>query len=326
MNETTKPWSPTVRSYLEVLKFEIADGKMANPEVPLPGLPVESTLGRNLEGDIWLSIQCDPESVSVDDSLALVSIKKWARGYQILVNGSAEESAAVRLFEEVIELLGEAHPPGDAGRAALQNWRELLAKPAGARLSENALVGLFGELEVLSVALDHGGSLDWWTGWEKDRVDFRAPGLAIEVKSTMSAEYRRVKIHGLQQLAAPSDGSDLVLALRRLERSPHGLSLPDLINELCAKGVARSSLLERLSHVGYFETHQALYEGFRLVSQEVALRLVNDSHPRLTPDSLSSVNLNHIDRVDYELNLNDEHDTDLQIGIAELFENWVGEG
>ena len=149
VNETTKPWSPTIRSYLEVLKFEIADGKMANPEVPLPGLPVESTLGRNLEGDIWLSIRCDPESVSVDDSLALVSIKKWARG-QILVNGSAEESAAVRLFEEVIELLGEAHPPGDAGRAALQNWRELLAKPAGARLSENALVGLFSELEVLS--------------------------------------------------------------------------------------------------------------------------------------------------------------------------------
>ena len=72
-----------------------------------------------------------------------------------------------------------------------------------------------------------------------------------------------------------------------------------------AQGVARSSLLERLSHVGYFETHQALYEGFRLVSQEVALRLVNDSH-LASPDSLSGVNLNHIDRVDYELNLNDE--------------------
>ncbi len=32
--------------YLKVLN-EIADGKNGEPEVPLPGLPVESTLGRN---------------------------------------------------------------------------------------------------------------------------------------------------------------------------------------------------------------------------------------------------------------------------------------
>ena len=297
---------------------------MTNPELSLTGAPIESAIGLDLEGNIWLSIECDPNSVSVDDLSALVSVNKRSTGYQILVGSDAEESAAVRFFEEVVELLAAGHPPGDAGRVALQNWRELLARPAGTPLTENALVGLFGELEVLELALDHDGKLEWWTGWQNDHVDFRIPGLSIEVKSTTSSEYRRVRIHGLQQLADPEDGSDLILALRRLDRSPQGRSVPDLTDSLCAKGVARSALLQCLSRVGYFETHRAQYEEVRFVSLELALREVNENHPRLTSDALSTVNLNHIDRVDYELNLNDEQDTDLGVGIAELLENRLG--
>ena len=325
MSESATSWTPTIRSYLEVLKSEITKGGMTNPELSIKGAPIKSAIGLDLESNIWLSIDCDPKTVSVDDLSALVSFKKRSTGYQILVGSDAEESAAVRFFEEVAELLGAGHPPGDAGRAALQNWRELLARPAGTPLTADALVGLFGELEVLELLLDHDGKLEWWTGWQKDHVDFRIPGLAIEVKSTTSSEYRRVKIHGLQQLADPEDGSDLILALRRLDHSPQGRSVPDLTDSLCAKGIARSSLLECLSRVGYFESHRPQYEEIRFVSLELALREVNENHPRLTSEALSKVNLNHIDRVDYELNLNDEHDTDLGIGIAELFQARLGQ-
>ena len=79
------------------------------------------------------------------------------------------------------------------------------------------------------------------------------------------------------------------------------------------------------SCAGYFESHRPQYEEIRFVSLELALREVNENHPRLTSEALSKVNLNHIDRVDYELNLNDEHDTDLGIGIAELFQARLGQ-
>ena len=172
--------------------------------------------------------------------------------------------------------------------------------------------------------LRHGGELDQWTGWNKDHCDFRLSGVVIEVKSTTSANYRRVQIHGLGQLADPEDGSDLILVLRRLESSPDGRSVPDLTDEIVGLGASRAVLLDRLSQIRYSEQHRTQYENVKFVSQEVALRRVDGSHPRLTPTMLAGVDLSGIDKIDYELNLNGDAVADLDIDLDGLIAEHLG--
>ena len=324
MNDTTKMWVPDLGSRVALLRSEINNGESDQLELPIAGTPVDCSVGMDSGGSLWVRIVCDGRSVSVDDRSAHVGFVVKPHSYRIVVASTAAESAAVHFLDEVVQLLRSGHAPGDAGRAALQNWRELLAHPAGAPLSESALVGLYGELVVLLMILRNGGQLDQWTGWNRDHCDFRLPGLVIEVKSTTSANYRRVTIHGLGQLADPEDGSDLILVLRRLESSPDGRSVPDLTEEIIRLGASRSVLLDRLSQIRYSEQHRTHYEQVKFVSQEVALRRIDDAHPRLVSSMLAGVDLSCIDRIEYELNLNGQAEADLQSDLDSLIAEKLG--
>lgn len=303
-------FGPTIAARLAFLESELAAKGSDSVEVALQGLPVNCFLGVDALGSVVLRISCDPRNVTSDDTAVAVSVEPVPSGCRITMRPSAQRHAATNFLEEVIQLVREGHPPGDAGRAALQNWRELLATPPGAPLSDGALAGLYGELEVLLMVLEAGGDIAHWTGWDRDQNDFRLPGLVIEVKATTSPNYRRVTVHGLRQLADPEDGSDLVLVLRRLEASPDGRSVPDLIDEAVKLGASRSVMLDRLSRVDYSDLHRAHYQSRRFVSQEIALRAIDEAHPRLTPAELDRVDLSAIDRVDYVLNLNADADAD----------------
>ena len=317
MSERARRWAPGLGSRLAVLRSELRGGE-DRVEVVVADLPVECHVGVDGNGSTWIRVTCDPSSVSVDDGSAAVRFTVTADGYRLSLAPETPSSVATHFLEEVVELLTDGHTPGDAGHEALKNWRDLLARPAGAPLSESALVGLYGELEVLETIIRLGGALEHWTGWKMDQNDFRLPGLTIEVKSTVSADYRRVRVHGLRQLADPEDGSDLVLVLRRLESSPNGRSLPGLVDDIVRLGVSRSQLLERLSQVRYSEQHRAGYEQIRFVSHELALRQIDETHPRLVPQMLTEVDMTCVDKVDYELNLNGVDTADLARGLDDL--------
>lgn len=318
MTDESRVWSPDIGARLAVLRSEIQKPGIDNVELPIQNTPVECHLGTESGGSVWMRITCDPTSVSTDDQAAAIEFAITSNGYKVTVSPTAPDNVTDHLLEEMIQLLIDGHAPGDVGRAALQHWRDLLARPAGTPLSENALVGLFGELEVLETILRHGGHLDHWTGWNQDQCDFRLSRLAIEVKSTTSANYRRVRIHGLGQLADPEDGSDLVLVLKRLETSPDGRSVPDLIDAIVQLGTSRAVLLDRLAQARYSDQHRARYAHSKFVSREVALRNIDDSHPRLVPDMLAGVDLSSIDKIDYELNLNGDADADLHTDLDTL--------
>lgn len=311
-------WSPSVASQLAVLDAELPARDTGELEVAVKGTPVGCHVGLDSAGWSWVRIDCDPQDVSPDDRSAAVDFRVTKAGYRIGVSPTAGRSTSASFLDEVITLLKEGHDPGDAGRAALQAWRDLLARPAGQPLGERALVGLYGELEVLESVIALGGKLEHWTGWNKDHNDFRLPGLVIEVKSTISANYRRVQIHGLGQLDDPQDGAELVLVLRRLEPSPEGRSVPDLVDAVVRLGASHAVLLERLSEVGYSEIHRGFYDTHRFVSSEIALRKIDDDHPRLTPSKVVGVDLSSIDKVDYELNLNGDPEKDLEATLDEL--------
>jgi len=314
---TNDAWRPDFGSRLVLLRAEI-ENTGEDHELEVLEAPVRCFVGEGTQGYTWVRIICDPDTVATDDDTAAVDFSISSSGYKVTVSPGPADSVTDDFLSGVVELLIEGHEPGDAGRYALQAWRDLLARPAGAPLSEKALVGLFGELEVLESLVKLGGDLSHWTGWKKDHCDFRLPGLVIEVKSTTSANYRRVQIHGLGQLADPEDGSRLVLVLRRLEASPAGRNVPDLIDAILALGVSRKDLLNHLADIDYSEVHRGRYEPYRFSSKEVALRQVDAEHPRLVPEMLADVDLSSIDKVDYELNLNGDADADLQENLENL--------
>lgn len=318
MDDRSGTWRPDIGSRLEVMRAELAKPGIDSVELRLPETPTECRLGMNAEGSVWIRLFCDPTSVTTDDQAAAVRFTVTGDGYRILIASNAADVVIEHLLDEMVQLLIAGHPPGDVGRTALRNWRDLLARPPGSPLSEDALVGLFGELELLASILRHGGRLDHWTGWQHDHCDFRLPGLVIEVKSTTSANYRRVRIHGLAQLADPEDGSDLILVLKRLELSPTGRSVPDLVEDIVRLGVSRAMLLDRLSNLRYADQHRASYVTLRFVSVEIATRLIDDSHPRLVPSMLEGVDLTNIDKIDYELNLNGSAAADLPTDLDTL--------
>ena len=324
MTEPSKVWQPDIGARLAVLRSEIRKPNTDHVELAIQDTPVECHLGMEGGGSVWMRISCDPASVSTDDQAAAVQFTSTSNGYKVAISATAAAAVTDHLLEEMVQLLMDGHPPGDVGRAALQTWRDLLARPAGSPLSENALVGLFGELEVLETVIRHGGHLDNWTGWNQDHCDFRLAQLVIEVKSTTSANYRRVRIHGLGQLADPEDGSGLILVLKRLEPSPEGRSVPDLIDSIVRLGASRSVLLDRLSQANYSEVHRLRYEHSKFVSREVALRKIDDSHPRLVPNMLADVDLSSIDKIDYELNLNGDPAADLDTDLETLLAEHLG--
>ncbi len=325
MNKSREEWSPDVEARLAALRNAIKNSDDDAFELEIAGTPIPCHLGSDREGSIWMRIHCDPSTVSVDDRSAAVVFKLAKSGYTVHVSPNAPDIVACHLFDEMIQLLEEGAPPGEVGHQALQHWRDLLAQPAGSIMSENALAGLFGELEVLEAIVERGGEVDYWTGWNRDHQDFRLPGLTVEVKATTSANYRRVQIHGLGQLDDPEDGSTLILVLKRLERSQSGRSLPDIIESIVKAGVSRAILLDRLSRVGYSDQHRDHYSHSKFISVEVALRRVDDSHPRLIPELLSKIDLSSIDKINYELNLNGDADADLDQTLGDVISEFLEE-
>ncbi len=316
MADRTHGWRPSVDSLLANLETAARGGPV---ELQVPEVSPTTYVGMDDVGSRWARIVCSPKSVSVDHRTAAISFRVLGDGYLVAVDPAIEKTVAQAFLAEIVALLHAGGPAGSAGVKALQHWRELLARPPGQLLDEKAQAGLYGELEVLTMVLGHGGSFESWTGWQMDQNDFRLPGLVIEVKTTLSPNYRRVRIHGLAQLADPQDGSELILVLRRLERSATGRSLPDIVETCVDQGAPHSQLLEQLASVAYSEQHRGHYVDTKFVSREIALRVIDDDHPRLTPELLAaSTDLSCIDRVDYVLDLNGAANADLDTTLDDL--------
>jgi len=99
-------------------------------------------------------------------------------------------------------------------------------------LGPSRLAGLFGELVVLERLLERrGDAANLWTGPSGHRHDFTGVTRSVEVKTSTATEGRRVRIHGLDQLEAPS-GAGLDLVWVRVEQNASGRSVPALVEDL----------------------------------------------------------------------------------------------
>lgn len=217
------------------------------------------------------------------------------------------------LFAEVASdmleaLTVESENPAAVCHNVLECWRELLERPDPRLLGPEQLAGLFGELLVLKdiASYDPHRAMDTWTGPAKDEHDFTGAGAAIEVKTTTVREGRVVRIHGVEQLAAPLGGT-LFLAFIRLDVDVSGTSVPALVAEIFESGVDRRAFLERLARAGYDQAKSLEYELPAFIPCERRVYPVAGQFPRIISESFSS---GHVPpgvlRLRYEIDLTGE--------------------
>ncbi|GLW98208.1 PD-(D/E)XK motif protein [Microtetraspora sp. NBRC 16547] len=173
----------------------------------------------------------------------------------------------------------------------LDRWKALF-QTRGATLGAEQLAGLFGELKVLIRLLEQDGSAhQLWRGPHGHRHDFFAGGAAVEVKASTASEGRRVRIHGLDQLEAPTGGS-LQVAWYRLERSSeHGERLPSLIEQALELCDDERALLGLLATAGYHSFDIAFYQDVRFSITEERWYEVNEGFPKLTGNDLAAAGI-----------------------------------
>lgn len=201
------------------------------------------------------------------------------------------DSRFARLFsrfaDDLVSRLGASSEPARTCTISLARWRDMFRRVPDRALSHRQACALLGELVQLArlAAVHPNRALKSWTGWEKDRVDFRGGASALEVKSTLAREGWSVRVHGLDQLD-DSTFEELHLLIYRFERvADGGMTLPETIQRLLDLGVDSAELHARLLAVGY-SPHDRSYDALRFDERERRLYRVGDSFPRLIRSSL----------------------------------------
>ena len=195
-----------------------------------------------------------------------------------------------RFCRELADSVEAAVSPAREAFDAFQRWRALFSESSmHGVLSEEALIGLIGELRAVQELLEKGASSDlrFWVGPLSQVHDLRSPAMAIEVKTTLVREGRVVGISSVDQLEEPP-GVPLYLRHSRLERDPGGFRIDDVLNALLASGADRDSLDRLLGEVGVSIDRLDPYGERRYRSAETRLYdVAGDSFPRIIRSSFA---------------------------------------
>lgn len=205
-----------------------------------------------------------------------------------------------RLAQDVVALVEESDAsPLASCRQVLEQWRELLRR--GSDLSENAIVGLVGELHMLHLLAerDPSAALEAWTGPRRTIHDFVRNDRALEIKATASVEGTSVRINGWDQLD-PADVRSLHLAVVHCRQSDAAPTLDERIQGLVEMGIPLQPLLSKVSLTGYvYESRHPIPTQYRVAG----LRLweVTPDFPGLRRSSLPEASRKGVSQLQYVL-------------------------
>lgn len=185
----------------------------------------------------------------------------------------------------------------------VRQWQRFMLDSSQKDLSVESQVGLYAELWMLRMLLEHNKFFDLnaWTGPAMARQDFSFPHVSIEVKGTLQGASPAMKISSESQLDVPS-GVTLLICWCSLERKrSQGETLGSIvssISEILGLGSPRYYDFENLLNLaGYEKESASKYGDFGFNLCEQAFFLVSDNFPRITRMSLP----NGISNVQYSL-------------------------
>lgn len=191
------------------------------------------------------------------------------------------------LAEEVLSALqADASDAYQTCRRELARWRELIDRGAASVLSSEALAGLFGELwHLRELVRRDPGATDVWVGPLARPHDFAAPGVSLEVKTTLSRDRWSFQIHGIDQLSLPSGGTLYLAAVQVILEADGGETVPELIEGLRALGADMNLLLTRLRGAGYDTRDADHYQTQHFHLSNHRMYLVGESFPKIVRSS-----------------------------------------
>jgi len=194
--------------------------------------------------------------------------------------------------QEFASLCADFVMPGEHGENRdllvhhTDTWWEHWCRLMGNAHSNLPVHSVLAELMFYRWLLRHGQQADTvtWTGGDHTRLDFESREQAWEVKATLSHTRNEVTIHGAGQLNTP-DGHPLSLVFCRMEESPQGGSVNDLVQELATLGVSADALESALYKMGLRQGAIPRRRRFRLL--EMNSYPVDEQFPRLTEESFT---------------------------------------
>ncbi len=196
------------------------------------------------------------------------------------------------LVREILARLGAGHSPDLAVSGTIADFRQLLLAAPARDVSIETVIGLLGELAILErLSAFMPEAVTAWMGPLDQRQDFRSGIRAIEVKSSLRSDAKRITVHGPDQLSPPSSGM-LHLAHVRLERAEGGsLTVAGLCRAILGHGADSLRLAERLGALGCTDPDAAEWNTPECELEGIDLYHVAPGFPRITADQFVSGNI-----------------------------------
>ena len=176
----------------------------------------------------------------------------------------------------------------------LEKWRLLFERIGQQGLSDEAQIGLYGELFFLRKFLHNTENklfcIDSWKGPQKAVQDFQYSHWAVEVKTSHSKNQQKIHISSERQLDTAIIPVIFLYHLSIEVRDNFGESLNAIVtglNDLLASDtLALNSFKMKLMEAGYFTYHAHLYENTGYSIRTENIFHVKDDFPRLTESQI----------------------------------------
>ncbi len=170
----------------------------------------------------------------------------------------------------------------------LTRWSAFFEKHGLEGLSPEEQRGLFGELWWLRKMIQSGiepmDAVTSWRGCERSFQDFELAGRAVEVKTSMMKEPRKVQINSERQLDSRGLHCLHLFVLTITTTGADGETLPMLVRSLrnaLSQRPAAYAFENSLIKAGYLEAHVSLYQtAYSLIRED--LFQITDGFPRIT--------------------------------------------
>jgi hypothetical protein len=195
------------------------------------------TKGLRLIFHAAFALELNGKTQQVSCGLLLCGDKSFDWAFSVMVAGMADRLAT---------------NPGwlDHPSALIQHvgeWQTLLANQP--KLTQAEEIGLWGELHLLLQTPSPVAALSHWHGPEAKRFDFSAPGLDVEVKTSLTGHTHHFR---LEQLAPSPSGSErLICSLVVEEDLAGGTTLDDIVAEVRRYFIDPIPFDEKLVRLGW---------------------------------------------------------------------------
>jgi hypothetical protein len=168
-------------------------------------------------------------------------------------------------------------------------WKRFFQKNSGP-LSEEAVRGLIGELEILAKMIAAYGvdaALETWKGPAGELHDFHQEAFRIEVKTWVNESSPRIFISDPSQIVIDPAWPVFMAAVQLARDNAEGFTLPERIATiLCGMTAPQRTVMEvLLADVGYLPVHAELYSK-RFSVAETVFHVIGEGFPMIDPATL----------------------------------------